>query len=128
MFTDGLNGLNWQVQVLPLSLSMRSLPPTLPVFAVPPLVAVDAEPQAATITIAIASVTNLTPRVRYPTSRRAPPGFNVIRVSIARASSSVVRPPRIVMAPGAGDQCPRSSKSWVVAPSRAADRPALKPI
>ena len=33
MFTDGLNGLNWQVQVLPLSLSMRSLPPTLPVLA-----------------------------------------------------------------------------------------------
>src|SRR6478672_13839689 len=31
--TAGLNGLNWQVQVDPLSLSMTSLPPTLPVFA-----------------------------------------------------------------------------------------------
>src|SRR5579862_9367673 len=30
--TEGLNGLNWHVQVLPLSLSMTSLPPTWPVF------------------------------------------------------------------------------------------------
>src|SRR5580693_5101850 len=50
MFTDGLNGLNWQVQVLPLSLSMSSFPPTLPVL-VAPLVDVDAaEPQAAAST------------------------------------------------------------------------------
>src|SRR5947208_2490921 len=28
-----MNGLNWHVQVEPLSLSMTSLPPTLPVFA-----------------------------------------------------------------------------------------------
>lgn len=32
--TAELNGLNWQVQVDPLTLSMTSLPPTLPAFAV----------------------------------------------------------------------------------------------
>ncbi len=31
--TAGLNGLNWQVHVDPLSLSMTSLPDTVPVFA-----------------------------------------------------------------------------------------------
>ena len=31
--TAELNGLNWQVQVEPLTLSMTSFPPTLPVFA-----------------------------------------------------------------------------------------------
>src|SRR5271166_1806069 len=36
--TAELNGLNWQVQVPPLSLSMTSLPPTLPVDAVDELV------------------------------------------------------------------------------------------
>ena len=50
MFTDGLNGLNWQVQVLPLSLSMSSLPPTLPVLPVLPPLGADAEPQAAAST------------------------------------------------------------------------------
>ena len=30
---DGLNGLNWQLQVCPLSLSITSLPPTMPVLA-----------------------------------------------------------------------------------------------
>lgn len=32
--TAELNGLNWQVQVDPLTLSMTSLPPTLPEFTV----------------------------------------------------------------------------------------------
>jgi hypothetical protein len=31
--TDELNGLNWQVQVEPVTLSMTSLPPTLLLFA-----------------------------------------------------------------------------------------------
>src|SRR5580700_2148868 len=67
MFTDGLNGLNWQVHVLPLSLSMRSLPPILPVFAVPPPGAVDAEPQAAASTPATTMrVTGLRRRVDRP--------------------------------------------------------------
>src|ERR1700680_800324 len=45
MLTAGLNGLNWQVHVLPLSLSTTSLPPTFPLFAVGAVVVV-AEPQA----------------------------------------------------------------------------------
>src|SRR4029077_5628379 len=70
MFTDGLNGLNWQVQVLPLSLSMSSLPPTLPVLPVPPLVGVEAEPQAAASTPA-ATITVIGLRRRID----RPPGF-----------------------------------------------------
>ncbi len=52
MFTAGLNGLNWQVHVLPLSLSTTSLPPTLPVLALLPLLLllVVLEPQAAATT------------------------------------------------------------------------------
>jgi hypothetical protein len=39
--TDELNGLNWQVQVDPLTLTITTLPPTLPVLA-----AVDEVPDA----------------------------------------------------------------------------------
>src|SRR6516164_7341858 len=31
--TDELNGLNWQVHVVPVTLSITTLPPTLPAFA-----------------------------------------------------------------------------------------------
>src|ERR1700733_221592 len=55
MFTEGLKGLNWQVHVLPLSLSMSSLPPILPVLAVPPLLVDEVEPHAAARTPATIS-------------------------------------------------------------------------
>src|SRR5947209_16285394 len=49
-----LNGLNWQVQVDPLTLSMTSLPPTLPVLPEPDDV-LDDPPQAASNMQAVAT-------------------------------------------------------------------------
>src|SRR5437660_11930063 len=74
--TAELNGLNWHVQVEPLTLSMTSLPPILPLLAVLADVPVELPPQAVTKTQATAIGTSQLKRfmdtLRSPLDDRRP--------------------------------------------------------